>query len=144
MPFAKAKLVDGMRFVGWSESGHGIIMDSSKDKGGFDSGPRPMELLLLSLIGCTGMDVIYILRKMRVKVDGFEVEVNAERAKEHPRVYKKVHVTYTFYGDEIPEDKVKQAIELSQNRYCSVSATMRAVGELTYDFVIKPSSELQR
>jgi len=112
-------------------------MDSSEDKGGLDSGPRPMELLLISLAGCTGMDVIYILKKMRVQVQGFELKIDAERKQEHPRYYSKVHVKYVFYGKDIPEDKVKQAIELSQHKYCSVSATMRAVGELTYSFEIK-------
>ncbi len=138
MAYAKAKLLDGMRLIGWSESGHGIIMDSTVDKGGFDSGPRPMELLLLSLIGCTAMDVIYILRKMRVKFEGFEIEVKAERADKHPKVYNKVEVIYTIYGKDVPEDKFKQAIELSQNKYCSVSATMKAVGELTYSYKIIP------
>ena len=133
----EVKWIDGMRFVAIPESGHAVIMDSSKDKGGLDSGPRPMELLLISLAGCTGMDVIYILKKMRVQVQGFELKIDAERKQEHPRYYSKVHVKYVFYGKDIPEDKVKQAIELSQHKYCSVSATMRAVGELTYSFEIK-------
>lgn len=138
MAYAKAKLLDGMRFVAWSDSGHGIIMDSTVDKGGFDSGPRPMELLLMSVIGCTGMDVVYILRKMRVKFDGFEVEIKGERAEHHPRVYKKVEIIYTIYGENIPEDKLKQAIDLSQNKYCAASATLKAVGELTYSYRIIP------
>jgi len=137
MAKVEVKWIDGMRFVAIPESGHAVIMDSSGDKGGLDSGPRPMELLLISLAGCTGMDVIYILKKMRVQVQGFELKIDAERKQEHPRYYSKVHVKYVFYGKDIPEDKVKQAIELSQHKYCSVSATMRAVGELTYSFEIK-------
>lgn len=137
MAKVEVKWIDGMRFVAIPESGHAVIMDSSEDKGGLDSGPRPMELLLISLAGCTGMDVIYILKKMRVQVQGFELKIDAERRREHPRYYSKVHVKYVFYGKDIPEDKVKQAIELSQHKYCSVSATMRAVGELTYSFEIK-------
>jgi len=137
MAKVEVKWIDGMRFVAIPESGHAVIMDSSKDKGGLDSGPRPMELLLVSLAGCTGMDVIYILKKMRVAVRGFELKIDAERKDNHPRYYSKVHVKYIFYGKDIPEDKVKQAIELSQHKYCSVSATMRAVGELTYSFEIK-------
>lgn len=137
MAKVEVKWIDGMRFVAIPESGHAVIMDSSEDKGGLDSGPRPMELLLISLAGCTGMDVIYILKKMRVRVQGFELKIDAERKQEHPRYYSKVHVKYVFYGKDIPEDKVKQAIELSQHKYCSVSATMRAVGELTYSFEIK-------
>lgn len=137
MAKVEVKWIDGMRFVAIPESGHAVIMDSSEDKGGLDSGPRPMELLLISLAGCTGMDVIYILKKMRVQVQGFELKIDAERKQEHPRYYSKIHVKYVFYGKDIPEDKVKQAIELSQHKYCSVSATMRAVGELTYSFEIK-------
>lgn len=137
MAKVEVKWIDGMRFVAIPESGHAVVMDSSEDKGGLDSGPRPMELLLISLAGCTGMDVIYILKKMRVQVQGFELKIDAERKQEHPRYYSKVHVKYVFYGKDIPEDKVKQAIELSQHKYCSVSATMRAVGELTYSFEIK-------
>lgn len=137
MAKVEVKWIDGMRFVAVPESGHAVIMDSSKDKGGLDSGPRPMELLLVSLAGCTGMDVIYILKKMRVKVRGFELKIDAERKDDHPRYYSKVHVKYIFYGKDIPEDKVKQAIELSQHKYCSVSATMKAVGEITYSFEIK-------
>jgi len=133
----EVKWIDGMRFVAIPESGHAVIMDSSKDKGGLDSGPRPMELLLISLAGCTGMDVIYILKKMRVQVQGFELKIDAERRREHPRYYSKVHVKYVFYGKDIPEDKVREAIELSQQKYCSVSATMKAVGEVTYSFEIK-------
>lgn len=133
----EVKWIDGMRFVAIPESGHAVIMDSSKDKGGLDSGPRPMELLLISLAGCTGMDVIYILKKMRVQVQGFELKIDAERKREHPRYYSKVHVKYVFYGKDIPEDKVREAIELSQQKYCSVSATMKAVGEVTYSFEIK-------
>lgn len=137
MSKVEVKWIDGMRFVAIPESGHAVIMDSSKDKGGLDSGPRPMELLLISLAGCTGMDVIYILKKMRVQVQGFELKIDAERRREHPRYYSKVHVKYVFYGKDIPEDKVREAIELSQQKYCSVSATMKAVGEVTYSFEIK-------
>ena len=137
MAKVEVKWIDGMRFVAIPESGHAVIMDSSEDKGGLDSGPRPMELLLISLAGCTGMDVIYILKKMRVQVQGFELKIDAERKREHPRYYSKVHVKYVFYGKDIPEDKVREAIELSQQKYCSVSATMKAVGEVTYSFEIK-------
>jgi len=125
-----------MRFVATAQSGHAIIMDTDKDKGGFNSAPTPMELLLVSLAGCTGMDVIYILRKMKIEPEQFEIVVKAERAEEHPKVYKKTEITYLLRGKSIPEDKVKQAIELSQNKYCSVSATMKEVGEITYNYKI--------
>jgi len=136
MTEVRTKLIDGMRFVATAQSGHAIIMDTDKDKGGFNSAPTPMELLLVSLAGCTGMDVIYILRKMKIEPEQFEIVVKAERAEEHPKVYKKTEITYLLRGKSIPEDKVKQAIELSQNKYCSVSATMKEVGEITYNYKI--------
>jgi len=138
----RTKLIDGMRFVATPQSGHAIVMDTGKDKGGSDSAPTPMELLLVSLAGCTAMDVIYILRKMcaasrgKIEPEEFEVVVKGERAEEHPRIYKKIEITYLLRGKGIPEDKVKQAIELSQSKYCSVSATMEAVGEITYNYKI--------
>jgi len=135
MAKATAKWIDGLRFIAWGDSGHAIVLDSSSDKS-FDTGPRPMEVLLMSLIGCTGMDVIYILHKMRVYPDAFEVTVEAERAPQHPKVYSRVHVTYRVKGKNIPREKVEEAVRLSQGKYCAVSATMKAVGELTYDVVV--------
>ncbi len=139
MAHVEVKWLEGMRCWAIPDSGHAVVMDTEVSKGGKDSAARPMELLLISLAGCTGMDVIYILRKMRVKVDGFELVVDAERAPQHPKVYAKVHVKYIFYGKNIPENKVKEAIELSQHKYCGASATVRAAGELTYDFEIRES-----
>ena len=136
MTEVRTKLIDGMRFVAIPQSGHAIVLDTDRDKGGFDSAPRPMELLLISLAGCTAMDVIYILRKMKVEPEEFEVMVRSERAETHPKVYRKTEITYLLRGKDIPEDKVKQAIELSQNKYCAVSATMKAVGEINYNYKI--------
>jgi putative redox protein len=132
----RTKLIEGMRFVAIPQSGHAMVMDTDKDKGGFDSAPKPMELLLASLAGCTAMDVIYILRKMKIEPKEFEVVVKSERAEGHPKVYKKTAITYLLRGKDIPENKVKQAIELSQNKYCPVSATMKTVGEITYNYKI--------
>ncbi len=136
MAHIKVKWLDGMRFWAIPDSGHAVIMDSDPKVGGTDSAAKPMELLLVSLAGCTAMDVIYILHKMRIKIEGYELEVDAERGNTHPKVYKKVHVKYIFHGENIPAEKVKEAIELSQHKYCAVSATMRAVGEVTYSFEI--------
>ncbi len=130
-----AKWIDGLRFVSWGDSNHAIVMDGPPDKS-TDTGPRPMELLLMALVGCTGMDVIYILNKMRIHPDNFEVTVEAERAEDHPRVYRKLHLLYKISGKNIPRDKVEEAVRLSQEKYCSVAATLRAVGELTYEIII--------
>ncbi len=132
---AKIKLVEGMQFVANADSGHAVVMDASGDVGGKDSGARPMELLVLGLGGCTGMDVVSILRKMKQDVKGFEIEIDADRAKTYPKVYTRVHIVYKIWGD-ISEDKLKKAIELSQDTYCSASAMFKETAEVTYEYKI--------
>ena len=134
MARAKVRWVEGLQFVGSPPSNHAIILDGSEKGGGADSAIHPGELLLVSLAGCTGMDVISILNKMRVDVKEFEVRVDAEAAQEHPKVWKKIHLTFHVVGKDIPEDKLKHAIELSQNKYCSVSASLRSSVEITYGY----------
>ena len=134
---AKVRWIEGLQFVGSPPSNHAIILDGSEKGGGADSAIHPGELLLVSLAGCTGMDVISILNKMRVDVKEFEVKVDAEAAEEHPKVWKKIHLTYHAVGKDIPEDKLKHAIELSQNKYCSVSASLRPSVEITYSYQIE-------
>ncbi len=132
---AKVKLTDGMQFVGYADSHHAVVMDSGPSVGGEDTGSRPMELLLLGLGGCTGMDVVSILRKMRQEVKAFEIEIEAERAKTHPKVYTKVHIIYKIWGN-VSEDKVKKAIELSQDTYCSASSMFKKTAEVSYEYKI--------
>lgn len=125
---AKVKWVDHMRFIGHADSGHAVVMDSSEDNGGLDTATRPMELLLISLGGCTGMDVVAILRKMRVPFSGLEIEVSGIRREAHPRIYTRVEVLYRIFGKNLPEDKVKRAVELSWTKYCSVTEILRRAG----------------
>ncbi|MEN2983429.1 MAG: OsmC family protein [Dictyoglomaceae bacterium] len=125
-----------MKFTGTTPSNFSIIMDASPDHGGENQGPRPMELILVALGGCTGMDVISILQKMKEKVETFEIKISAERAEEHPKVYKKVHLEYIFKGENLKEENIKKAIELSQTKYCSVSAILRGTAEVTYSWKI--------
>lgn len=128
----------GMEFVGKTPSGHEVLVDSTPDKGGEDKGPRPMELLMAGLAGCTAMDVIFILRRMREKVKEFKVEVDTEREKKRPQVYKKIHIKYIFKGENLSEKNVKRAIDLSQEMYCSASATFKRSGaEVTYSYEIQ-------
>lgn len=125
--------IEGMRFVGETDK-HSIILESAYL--GEQKGPAPMEALLMSLGGCTGMDVVAILRKMRNEPRKFEIEIEGETAQEHPKVYTKVHLKYIFWGVEY--EKAKKAVELSQNRYCPVSATLKRGGtEVTYEIIIK-------
>ncbi len=125
--------IEGMRFIGETEN-HSIILES--DYLGEQKAPAPMEALLMSLGGCTGMDVVAILRKMRNEPRKFEIEIEGETAQEHPKVYTKVHLKYIFWG--VDYEKAKKAVELSQTRYCPVSAILKRGGtELTYEIIIK-------
>lgn len=126
----------GMTMMGRGESNHWVVMDGPEKFRGHDAATRPMELLLISLGGCTGMDVISLMDKMRVPYDRLKVEIDTERAEEHPRYYTKIHIHYVIYGKDLSVDKVKKAIDLSQNRYCSVSYMLGRSAELTYDYEI--------
>lgn len=117
-------------------NGHKITIDAGEKVGGENKGPRPKPLMLLSLAGCTAMDVISILRKMRVEPDDFNVEVQADQTDEHPKHYHKMHVIYSFEGTDLPLDKVKKAVNLSEERYCGVSAVYRKAIELTSEIQI--------
>lgn len=126
----------GMKFEAIPPSGHRVIMDSAAAHGGEDEGPRPMELVLVALGGCTGMDVISILNKMKHPIEGLEIEVSAERAPEHPKVYTKVHIVYKFRGKNLEIEKIEKAVRLSQEKYCSVSEMLRKTAQLTYSIEI--------
>jgi len=103
-------------------NGHKLKIDVAEEMGGEDSGPRPKQLLLAALAGCTGLDVVSILNKMRVEFDDFNVKVEGELTDEHPKQYKSMHVTYEFWGKELPKDKIEKAVRLSDEQYCGVSA----------------------
>lgn len=120
-------------------SGHKITMDAGPQVGGENLGPRPKPLMLAALGGCTGMDVISILGKMRVDVDSFNVVVEGELTEEHPKYFTKMHVIYEFTGKNLPLDKLKKAVELSEERYCGVSATLKKAVELTTEIKITES-----
>ena len=112
-------------------NGHRIVLDADESVGGEDRGPRPKPLMLLSLAGCTAMDVISILRKMRVQLDDFNVEVQADQTDEHPKHYHKMNVVYHFEGKDLPLDKIKKAVNLSETRYCGVTAVYKEAVEMT-------------
>ncbi|MFZ4464031.1 MAG: OsmC family protein [Bacteroidales bacterium] len=117
-------------------SGHHLTMDALPEVGGANEGPRPKELMLASLAGCTGMDVVSILKKMRVEVEQFDIEVDAPLTEEHPKHYTGMHITYIFRGQDLDMEKLKKAVELSQDRYCGVSAAYRKAMEITYEIRI--------
>lgn len=124
MTNAKVTLRDGMSFTGTADSGFTVNLSASSSVGGADDGLRPTELLLVSLAGCTAMDVLSILRKKRQEVSHFEVKVQAERATEHPKVFTDILLTYVVYGEDIDEEAVERSIELSVTKYCSVHAML--------------------
>ena len=132
------KHIEDMAFASLGETQNWVVMDTVEEFGGSGSGPKPMEMILMGLGGCTGMDVISILRKMQVKLDGFEIDVQAEQAEQHPKVYTKIHLTYRFYGKDIDTDKIEKAINLSQEKYCSVSAMLGETAEIHHTVEIHP------
>jgi len=135
--FIKVKWIDGMRFVATDNVGHSIVMDASKQSGGEGSGFSPMQLLLIALGGCTGMDVVHIMRKQRQQVKDLEILVSGKRVKEPPQVYNNIHVEYKINGEDIKESAVQRAIQLSEDKYCSVGATLRAKAKVTSNHVIQ-------
>lgn len=130
--------VDKMKFEGETHSKHKILLDASEEVGGENKGPRPMELFIIGLMGCTAMDVISILTKMRKNVKSFKIEVDAEKAQEHPKVWTEINLKYILEGEDLDEKSVSTAIELSQTKYCSAAATLRRSGaKVNYTFEIK-------
>lgn len=127
---------EGMRFLGTPESGATITLDPPPDQGGTGRGPSPMETVLLALGSCTGMDVVSILRKMRAPLTGFEILISADRAEEHPRVFTRIHIEYVLSGAGLRAEQAKRAVELSQERYCPVSAMLRKAADVTYSWRI--------
>jgi putative redox protein len=125
-----------MSFVGESDSGHSVVMDGAPDAGGRDLGVRPMEMLLLGLGGCTAFDVVSILRKSRQQILDCEVEIEAERAAEIPKVFTKIHVHFIVSGKDLDPDKVRKAVDLSADKYCSASKTLEKAAEITHDFEV--------
>ncbi len=117
-------------------NGFKLTIDADEKVGGQNKGPRPKPLTLASLGGCTGMDVISILKKMRVEPDEFNIEVSGELTEEHPKYYHKIHIKYLFKGKELDEAKIEKAVNLSQDRYCGVSELLRKGAELTHEIEI--------
>lgn len=117
-------------------NGHNVVLDASDKVGGENRGPRPKPLLLAALAGCTGMDVVSILKKMRVDLVDFNVYVDGDLTEEHPKQYSRMHITYEFKGKNLPEEKLQKAVTLSDERYCGVSAMFRKAIEITYEIKI--------
>lgn len=113
--------------------GHHLIVDASREGGGDDLGPRPKKLMLTALAGCTGVDVMMILQKMRIYPEAFNVIVEGDLTEEHPKHYHHMKIIYQFKGKELPLDKLQKAIQLSEEKYCGVMASYRLAMDITME-----------
>jgi putative redox protein len=116
---------EGLKFISTSGSKHQVVLDASPEHGGTDSGLRPMEALLSSLGSCTGMDLVTILRKKKRKLNNLKVSLHGERAPVHPHVFTRISMEYQIWGEDITDDDVRWALDLSLNKYCSVAAMLK-------------------
>jgi len=133
---AKVTLVNNMQFTGKATSGHSLILDADDEAGGKNVGFRPMELLLVGFGGCSGMDVISILRKKRQQITGLEINVKGERADSYPKIYKEIHIEYVVKGKSVEKEAVERAISLTLEKYCSVGATLAKAGTIRHSYKI--------
>jgi putative redox protein len=133
---ARVKWVEAMSFLGEAGSGHAVLMDGAPDAGGRDLGPRPMEMLLLGLGGCTAFDVLLILKRGREKVTDCVVEIEAERAESDPKIFTGIRLVYKITGRNLSRDKVERAVALSDEKYCSATAQLRALAKISHEIEI--------
>ncbi len=133
----RIKWVENATFLAESGSGHAVIMDGPPESGGRNLGPRPMEMMLIGMGGCTTFDVVHILKKSREPVTDCEAELSAERADSEPKVFTRIHVHFIVRGRGLKEAKVRKAVELSAEKYCSASIMLGQAGvEISHDFEI--------
>jgi putative redox protein len=128
--------VDGLLMVGKSDSGHTITMDGPPEVGGGNLGVRPMEMLLLGVAGCTMIDVVTTLKKMRQDLSHCETKINAERATDYPKVFTDIHIHFIVKGKDLDAKKVDKAITLSAEKYCSASIMLGETATITHDFEV--------
>jgi putative redox protein len=135
----KVDWAGGMRFVGGTEGGQGIVMEGSA-QGGPRIGASPMEVVLIGMGGCASFDVVHILKKMRLDVEDVTCELEAERADSQPRVFTRVHLRFTVIGD-VPLNKAQEAVRLSVEKYCSASAMIEKTAEITWEAEVAAAAE---
>jgi putative redox protein len=119
--------------------GHKITIDAPEESGGNDNGSRPKPLMMVALAGCTGMDVVSILKKMKVELEGLSIRVEGDMEEEPPKAYLSMHVVYDFKGKNLPMDKIQKAVDLSKDKYCGVSAVLKKAIEITYEINVQES-----
>jgi putative redox protein len=124
-------------------TGHHVIIDADAQYGGHDAGPRPKALLLTSLTGCSGMDIVSILNKMKVESYSFEMEADGESTTDHPVVYHTITVKFKFSGENLPEDKIVKAVKLSTEKYCGVNAMLQQAARIITKIYINDNEVTQ-
>ena len=134
---AVLKQLDGIVFAAKGDSNHWVMMDGPESIGGTNAGSRPKELILYALAGCTASDVVNILKKKRVPLQGFEMRLTGNERDEHPKIFTDIHVEYVFVGEGIKPVDVERAIELSTTKYCSVSAMLQPTVKITHSYRIE-------
>lgn len=127
---------EGVSFLGQAGSGHSVLMDGAPEAGGKNLGPRPMEMILLGLGGCTAFDVVHILRKGRQVITDCQVEMDAQRATEDPKVFTHIHLHFVITGKDLDPRQVERAINLSAEKYCSASMMLKVTVDITHDYEI--------
>ena len=132
MPTATVRWVSGRQFVGTDSRGHSVVLSGSDSQGG----ASPSEMLLVALASCTAVDVVMIMEKKRKPLSALEIEITGDRDPEPPWPYRTVHVNFRVSGKDLTEAAVSQAIALSEEKYCSVAATVRGVAAITTSFEI--------
>ena len=137
----KIKWIDGVSFVGESETGHAVVLDGAPENGGRNIGMRPMEMLLIGMGACTSFDVVTILKKARQPIVDCVAEINADRADEIPKVFTKIHVHFVITGNNLNETQVERAVKLSAEKYCSASIMLAKSVEITHGYEVKSTDD---
>ena len=137
----KVKQIEGLALAAFADSKHWVTMGAPEHLGGCGAGTRPMELVLIGIAGCATMDILAILKKKRVNLQGFDLAVEAERADEHPQVFKEIHFHYTFIGKGIKSGDIDRAIRLTDEKYCGATAMIKPMVKVNYDYVIKEGAD---
>ena len=134
---AKVKWAGGLQFVGQSGTGHAIVIDAHPDYGGENTGMRPMELLLVGLGGCSGKDIVSILKKKKQEIRGLEINVKGQQPDSYPKRFTEIEIEFIVKGKNLSEEAVKRAVELSMDKYCSVKATLEHSAKIIYSYKIE-------
>jgi len=132
----RLKWAGGAVFIGLSSGGHTVVMDGPPEGGGRNLGPRPMEMLLMSMAACSTYDVVSILQKSREDITDCDVRITANRAPDHPKIFTDIHLHFVVSGRDVKERNIKRAIKLSAEKYCSASIMLGAMAKITHDFEV--------